>query len=48
METKYLLAVLKNREITSSARYYLVSEQNNWTSGVMGDTHVALGIDYLL
>ena len=38
--SKYLLAVLTNWEITSSASYYQASEQYYWTSTVAGDTHV--------
>ena len=45
--SKYLLAVLMNWEITSSASYYQVSKQYYWTSRVAGETHVC-GTGYLL
>ena len=41
--SKYLLAVLTNWEITSSASYYQVSEKYYWTWRVASDTHVARG-----
>ena len=46
--SKYLLTVLTNWKITSSASYYQVSKQYYWTSRVAGETHVVRGTGYLL